>query len=167
MKGSYTANLCAGIPARTTNWAIRWMLGNTSSWSIPTSATAGTHPSALQMLCSLVCIPCGQTQCPQHCPTHGTTQERLHRYGLELVPPPSWESPQTAQGALAGKQGWCQPHSSPPQRSQQIHLSSPSSTTLLMSHLPCALAPTQLLPHLCPKSLIHSACKEGDGTLPN
>lgn len=122
MKGSYTANLCAGIPARTTNWAIRWMLGNTSSWSIPTSATAGTHPLALQMLCSLLCIPHGQTQCPQHCPTHGTTQERLHRYGLELVPPPSWESPQTAQGALAGKQGWCQPHSPPAQRSQQIHL---------------------------------------------
>lgn len=83
--------------------------------------------------------------------------------------PPSLlqESPQAAQGALAGGQGWCQPHGSPAEHSQQIHLRSSPSTTLLTSHLPCALAPTLVLPHPCPQSLTHSACKEGDGTLPN
>lgn len=54
-----------------------------------------------------------------------------------------------------------------PTASQQIHLCSSPSTTLPMSHLPCALAQTLTLPHPCPQSLIHSVCKEGDSTLPN
>ena len=92
MEGSYTANLRAGMPAHTTNQAIRWMLGNAGSWSIPAGATAGAHPSALHMLRSPPCLPCRQAQCPPPCPTHGTKQGRLHGYGLELVPSPSCRS---------------------------------------------------------------------------
>lgn len=91
-EGSYTANLRAGMPARTTNGAIRWMLGNAGSWSIPAGATAGARPPAPHMLRSPLRLPRGRMQCPQPCLTHGTTQGRLHGYGLELVPPPSCRS---------------------------------------------------------------------------
>lgn len=92
MERSYTANLRAGMPAHTTNGAIRWMLGNMGSWSIPTGATAGARPSAPHVLHFPLCLPCRQAQCPQPFPTHGTTQGRLVGYGLEMVPPPSCRS---------------------------------------------------------------------------
>lgn len=104
-------------------------------------------------------LPCWQAQHPQPCPTHGTMQGRLRGTPSQLQ-----ESPCSAQGALAGGQGLCQPYSFPAELSQKIHLCSSPSTTLLMSHLPCTLAQTLSLPHPCPQSLIHSVCKEGDST---
>lgn len=133
MEGSHTANLRAGMPAHTMNRAIRWMLGNAGSWSIPAGATAGARPSAPHVLRS-----------PLSPMWAGTASSTLsHPWDNAGKAPRVWpgagplsllqESAWAAQGALAWEQGWRQPRGSPqsaPSKSISAHPAPPPCPVL-------------------------------------